>query len=666
MQEVMAAWALGLDQVLTVAAMGALATGVAIGFFVGLLPGLGGPAALALMLPFVFGMETTEAFAFLLGMLSVTATMGDVTSILFGVPGEATTAATIVDGHAMTRRGEAGMALGGVLTSSVVGGVLGSILLAVAIPVIRPLVLSIGPPEMLMLAVCGMTLVAALSAGRFVQGLIAACLGLLLGTIGLDPHGSVERYTFGQLFLWDGLGLVPVTIGLFAIPEMVELASNGGTLVQSDKTGTRGVSLGIRRALQRWRLVLRCGAIGSLIGALPGVGGSVSQWVAYAHAVQGRGAGPRPGEGCFEGVLGPGAANNATLGGALLPTVAFGVPGSLSTAILLGAFLIQGLVPGPSMLIPDADGGRLSLTFSMVWMIALANLIGVAVCFIALPKLVHITRVRSDILVPFIMLLAYLGAFAERNAVEDMALMVAIGMLGLAMKRLHWPRTPLLLGLILGPIAEENLMLSLELHGLDWLTRPAVIGIAAATLGLIAYSMHSLAPTTDRSRYPIRQPHETGRREPLEAGRPLDLAAGVFASALFIYAGWTGQGFQGKASVLPSLAALAGLLVSLGHLWSILRAHGHRHDFADRPAAGFRRWWKGGTLVSVGWVIAFYGLISLLGIALGGTLGLFLYLRFQSAVDWPRSLVLPGLVFGFLHGVFGKLLHLPLPAGLLN
>src|SRR5688500_9213328 len=209
----------GLLQVFNWSTFSLMIVGIAVGFVVGILPGLGGPTAMALMLPFVFKMNAVEAFAFLLGMTAVTATTGDITSVLFGVPGEPTTASTIVDGHTMARNGEAGRALGAVLMSSLVGAIFAAVALAVAIPIIRPIVLSFGSPEFFMLALLGISFVASLSGEDQLKGIIAGGIGLLLATIGLDPISGIQRYTFGQLFLWDGIGLVPITIGFYAIPE---------------------------------------------------------------------------------------------------------------------------------------------------------------------------------------------------------------------------------------------------------------------------------------------------------------------------------------------------------------------------------------------------------------------------------------------------------------
>ena len=474
----------GLAQVFAWPTFGLMLIGMALGFVVGLLPGLGGPTTLALMLPFVFKMTPVEAFAFLLGMLAVTATTGDITSILFGIPGEPTTAATIVDGHAMAKNGEAGRALGAAMMSSLMGALFGALVLGLAIPLVRPLVLTLGSPEFFMLALLGITFVAALSGEALLKGLLAGALGLWLATIGLNPVTGTQRYTFGQLFLWDGIGLVPVTIGFYAVPELIEMAIAGSSIAKLDVGRVGGVWEGVRDSLRHWLLVIRCSALGTFVSIIPGLGAATTQWLAYAHAVQSSPGRERFGRGAVEGVLGPGAANNASLGGSLVTTVAFGVPASVATAILMGAFFIQGLVPGPSMLTP-APKGHLAVTMAMVWTIVVANMITVAVCLVFMGPLARITQIRGTLLVPFIMILVYVGAFAEKNVFEDLGVVLAFGALGWVMSHLDWPRPALLLGLVLGPLAENRLFLATDNYGAGWLLRPGVLLI----LGVIAVGL---------------------------------------------------------------------------------------------------------------------------------------------------------------------------------
>ncbi len=486
MLEMLNALISGFFQVFSWSTFSLMCIGIAVGFVVGILPGLGGPTAMALMLPFIFKMSATEAFAFLLGMTAVTATTGDITSILFGVPGEPTTASTIVDGHAMARNGEAGRALGAVLMSSLVGAVFGAIALAVAIPVIRPIVLTFGSPEFFMLSLLGITFVASLSGEDQLKGIISGGIGLMLATIGLDPISGIQRYTFGQLFLWDGIGLVPITIGFYAIPETIELAVLGTSIATQEVGKLGGVMQGVKDTFRHWWLVIRCSALGTFIAIIPGMGAATTQWLSYAHAVQSSPNKERFGKGAVEGVLGPGAANNSTLGGSLITTIAFGVPASVIMAILLGAFIIQGIVPGPDMLLPPPKG-KLDLTFSFVWVIIISNAITVAVCFLFLEPLAKVTQVRGGIIIPIILVLIYLGAFAEKNAFEDMLVVLFFGGLGWVMEKMEWPRPPVLLGLVLGPLAENRLFLSTDNYGTSWLWRPGVLTIFAITMIGIVY-----------------------------------------------------------------------------------------------------------------------------------------------------------------------------------
>ena len=449
--------------------------GIAIGFVVGILPGLGGPTAMALMLPFVFKMNAVEAFAFLLGMTAVTSTTGDITSVLFGVPGEPTTASTIVDGHAMARNGEAGRALGAVLMSSLVGAVFAGVALGAAIPIIRPLVLSFGSPEFFMMAILGISLRRRTQRRRVLKG---------HGCRWHRPHarhhrlGSDLRHPALHLrtpFFMGRRRLVPITIGFYAIPETIELAVLGTSIAKQEVGNLGGVMQGVKDTFRHWWLVIRCSALGCFTAIIPGMGAATTQWLAYAHAVQSSPDKERFGKGDVRGVLGPGAANNSTLGGSLITTIAFGVPASVVMAILLGAFIIQGIVPGPDMLLPPPKG-KLDLTYSFVWVIILSNMITVAICFLFLKPLAKVTQVRGSIIIPLILILIYLGAFAEKNAFEDMIVVLFFGALGWVMEKMEWPRPPVLLGLVLGPLAENRLFLSTDNYGLAWTSRPGVIG----------------------------------------------------------------------------------------------------------------------------------------------------------------------------------------------
>ena len=658
MIEMVQAFIGGLLQVFSATTFTLMMLGIVIGFAVGILPGLGGPVTLALMLPFIFKMEAVEAFAFLLGMAAVTATTGDITSILFGIPGEAITASTIVDGHPMAKKGEAGRALGAALMSSLLGAVFGAFALALAIPVIRPLVLSIGSPEFFMLAILGVTFLASLSGGSVMKGLTAAAIGLLLATVGLDPISGIERYTFGNLYLWDGLPLVSATLGLFAIPEIIDLAVKGTSIAETSVGKIGGVMEGVKDTFRHWKLVLRCSAIGTYIGIIPGMGGGVSQWVAYAHALQTSPDKERFGKGAVEGVLGPGAANNSNLGGGLVPTIAFGVPGNVTMAILLGAFIIQGLVPGPPMLIPESQGGHLTLTFSFVWIIVIANIITVAACFLFLKQLVRITEVRGSLIIPFVLLLVYLGGFATKNAFEDLVVVLLFGAMGWVMVQLDWSRPPLLLGLVLGPLAEDRLFLSMDNYGISWLWFPSVLVLFAVILAGIFYPVFQT--------WRERRKNPQAKKETIAPVSAWDPIFGFLVLVLFALSLWEASNWGFRARLFPWAIGFTGLAFAVMQLdldiTGFLRkgSIGLSNEVDNEAAFVVRR-----TAGITGWILGFFLAIWLLGFTMAVPVATFLYLKVGAREKWLISIVLTVVAFASFYGLFIYSLSVPFPQGLL-
>jgi TctA family transporter len=648
--------------------------GIFIGFWVGILPGLGGAATLALMLPFIYKMDPTSAFAFLLGSNAVTSTTGDITSILFGVPGEGTTASTIVDGHPMAKKGEAGRALGAALMSSLVGAIFGAFVLAAAIPIAAPLVLAIGSPEFFMLALLGITFVGSLSGGNIVKGLMAGGLGLMISTIGLDPIRGVPRFTFegilGQgpsIFLWDGIDLVAVTIGLFAIPEIIDLAVQGTSIARERVGRLGGVMEGVKDTFRHWWLVLKCSALGAYVGILPGVGGGTAQWVAYAYAVQSSPDKERFGKGAVEGVLGPGAANNSTRGGDLITTVAFGIPSSVSTAILFGAFLIQGIVPGPDMLNPAK---HLTLTFSFVWIIIVSNIITVAVCFLFLNQLAKITNIRGALLIPFLLVLIYLGGFTVKNSFGDMLMVLIFGALGWFMVQFDWQRPPLLVGLVLGTITERNFWISTRAYGSSWLLHPGVLIIAVLIIGAIFYSIRQI----------LRQRSQSGVAAPASGPEPQTAMRrsfvyrplfALFFVGVFVYV--LRETFF-EIRPMAERAALFPMVIGIPSLALALLAFGQELSQALRvtaistsppeitsplqPSVARSR------LVSiVGWILGFFIAIWLLGFVAAVPIASFLYFRFAGGEKWWISTLLSVAAWAVFYGLFDSLLHLPFPEG---
>ena len=475
-----------------------LFAGVCMGLALGILPGIGGIAGTALLLPFTYDLDPPTAFALLLGLGATTTTADPIAAILFGAPGHAASAATTLDGYPMTCRGEAGRALGASYMAALIGGLFGAALMAVALPIMRPIILYIGSPELLSIAVFGISMVAVLSGNAPLRGLTFACFGMMVRMIGTDPQSGTLRWTMGTLYLWDGLPLVPLTLGIFALPELCDLAIGRMAIVQQGQTldTKTGMLLGIKDCIDNWFLILRCSWIGSAMGAIPGIGASVIDWISYGHALKTeKNAALTFGTGDVRGVIAAESATNAREGGALVPTVAFGVPASAGMAILLGAFLIHGLVPGPDMLTKHLD-----LTYSMVWSIAIANILGSGLCFAFSGQLAKIATLRYTLFMPGVLSLVYIGAFEATRNWGDLFSLMFFGVLGWAMKHFKWPRPPFVLGFILGEPIERYMFISIERYGVDWMVKPFVLFMftlaALSLLGPLLQDIRARAPKT--------------------------------------------------------------------------------------------------------------------------------------------------------------------------
>ncbi|MFN4282530.1 MAG: tripartite tricarboxylate transporter permease [Alphaproteobacteria bacterium] len=462
-----------------------LATGCVLGLVLGIIPGIGGLAGTAMLLPFTFDMDPYTAFAFLLGLGATTATGDPIPAILFGVPGGAASAATVLDGFPMAKRGEAGRALSAAYMSSLLGGLFGAVLMGITIPILRPLMLYIGSPELLGFAVFGISMVAVLSGNTPLRGVAAACFGVMLAMIGSDPQTGTLRWTLDSLYLWDGMPLTPMILGLFALPELCDLLITRTAIAEGVPVGRevyKGQWQGVKDCFEHWWLILRCSWIGGGIGSIPGISASVVDWLAYGHALKTeKDAKKTFGKGDVRGVIASESSNNAKEGGALVPTVAFGVPGSAGMAILLGAFLIQGLVPGPDML-----GKNLDVTYSMVWSVALANILGAGMCYAFSPQFAKLATLRYTLILPAVLGIIYIGAFEASRQWGDLYLLLFFGLFGWIMKQFKWPRPPLILGVVLGDIIERYMFISVERYGIEWFKRPVVaLLFLMAIIGLV-------------------------------------------------------------------------------------------------------------------------------------------------------------------------------------
>jgi len=478
----------GLQQALSPRILGLIVLATCIGNFFGAVPGLGGTIALALMIPFVFGMEPCAGLTLLLAMHSVTSTGGSIPGILFGIPGTGPTVATIVDGYPMTKKGLGGQAMGAQLAASGLGGVIGALVLALLIPILRPIAIAFGSPEVFMLIVFGLTFVIILSRESIVRGFMSALLGLLLGTVGLDPHTGVGRFIFDQLWLWDGIHLASLVLGIFAFAEMMELGAKGrgGQIAEGEvEMPWHQLWEGTTAVFTHWWLSLRTAVIGSFIGIIPGLGGDVATWICYGHAAQTCKNSQNFGKGDIRGVIAVETANNSKEGGALLPTIVFGIPGSGGMALLLGAFLILGVTPGPQMLVKNLD-----LVWGMVWVMVIANIFAAVSLYPLCGQMGKLAFIRGSLLIPPIMVLAGVGASLVRGHWQDMVLVGFTGFLGYGMKKWGYPRPPMVLGFILGPLAEDYLHKSLAEWGLPFLLRPVCMVLLVLTVFSLAFSIY--------------------------------------------------------------------------------------------------------------------------------------------------------------------------------
>ncbi len=656
-----------------------LALGVMIGLVLGVIPGLGGLVGLSLLLPFTFDMDPFTALAFLMGLQAVVVTSDTIPAVLFGVPGTVGSAATILDGYPMARKGEAGRAFGAAFTASVFGGLFGAMILAVSVPILRPVLLYIGTPEILAFVVFGLSLVAVLSGSTPLKGLGAGCIGLMLATTGDDPQTGTLRWTFDSIYLFDGYSVVPIALGLFALPELADMAITRKSIAAEGVGESRKNQLqGITDVVKNWFLVIRCSSIGAVLGAIPGIGASVIDWVAYAHAVKTeKGAATTFGKGDVRGVIASESSNNAKEGGALIPTIAFGVPGTASMALLLGAFVIHGMNPGPDMLTKHLD-----VTYTLVWSIAIANILGAGICFAFADQLAKIALVRIGILAPVIIAITFVGAFQGSKDWGDLFVLLSLGVLGWVMKRLRWPRPPLILGFVLGAIFENSMFISVERYGAEWLFRPIVLVLFALTLyGVFVPAVKSyLAKRREGKARPA------GR---LQLRRPdADFAFtlllfSIFAVTLYVSSGWeygaklVPQVIGWTAVSLTTYLLISGLFLAqtpfefgpqLGGSSGSQPEPGEEIRFditADYGDLALKTiMWRG--VIFFSWCLFFLAAAGVVGLLPAMLLYLIGYMRFEGRESWRMTLAVAAPTWILSYILFHMVLTIPWPQALLG
>ncbi len=450
----------------------AMLVGVSIGTFTAVAPqGLGMPLVYAIMLPVVIKWEPITGIALLIGASSVSAICAAYLPVLFGIPGGAGSQATILDGYPMGKRGEARRALGASFMAGGMGSLIGTFTLAAAIPVAKPLIYLMGSPELFVVVLWGLSMVAVLAGRRPIKGLIAAAFGLLLATVGQQEQSGIMRFVFDEPYLLDGISISIIALAMFGIPAALDLALKRLGVEQQAAPLSGKLFDGVKDTLREWWLVVRCSFLGVWVGIVPGIGSQVVDWLAYGHAAQSsKDGGKSFGTGDVRGVIAPESANDAKDGGDLITTLLLGFPQGVVTALFIVALLAWGYLPGPEMIKRNPE-----VIYSVVWIQGISGIIGSLVGFCLAAQLAKLAQVRYSIMVPTIFIFILMGAFSVTRDAADLLTVVIFGFLGYLMRRFGYPRPAMILGLVLGGLMERYLYRSMASYGFVWLMRPAVI-----------------------------------------------------------------------------------------------------------------------------------------------------------------------------------------------
>ncbi len=462
--------------------------GVGLGIVLGCLPGISSTMSLAILLPITYSMSPEAAMVFLIGVFSSSVYGGSVSAILLNIPGTPGAIVTQLDGYPMARQGKAGEALTYALLASTFGGALGLVLLLVISPLLAAAAMNFRSPEFAAATVFGLTMLAYAAPGSTFKGLMAGLVGLICGMVGFDTVTDVPRFTFGSPALDSGIDLVPLTVGLFGLSEILRNIELGSARTTAVATIGR-LMPPLSKILPMWKPMVRGSGIGAVVGAIPAAGSAISVAVSYAQEQRLSKTPERFGKGAPEGIVAPEAANNAGVGGSLIPMMTLGIPGDSMTAILMGALLLHGLRPGPALFAEHPE------FIAAVYVALFLALVFTAIFGLAfIRQIVRLMRLPGNVLMVLVALLCIVGAFAIRNNITDVYVMIAFGFIGLVMGRIGIPIAPVAFGLILGPILEENMRRTLILSGGDWsafVTRPIAAALLAVSLAAVLYPMLS-------------------------------------------------------------------------------------------------------------------------------------------------------------------------------
>ena len=637
-----------------------LAIGVLLGLSVGVFPGLGGIAGLSLVLPFMYGMEPVSGLALMVGLVAVIPTSDTFASVLMGIPGSSASQATILDGFPLSKQGQAARALSAAFVSSLFGGLFGAVVLTFFILLARPLILAFGLPELLMLTILGFSMVGVLAGRSLLKGLITAGLGMAVGAIGEAPAQGSPRMDFGFWYLQDGFQLVIVGLGIFAIPEIISLLRQDRAISEDAKLGA-GWMDGIRDWWANIWLSIRCSVIGVIVGVIPGLGGSVVDWIAYGHTMQTAKDKSGFGKGDIRGVIGPESSNNAKEGGGLVPTLLFGIPGSGSMAVFIGGMILLGYDTGPQMISND-----LPITYTIVWSLAFANVIGAGLCIGLSGGIARLTTIRFALLVPFLFMMISFAAFQSRQTLWDLSALVAVGLLGIFMRRFEWPRPAFLIGFVLADQAEVYTYQATQIAmskfrrgseaGLEYILSPTVLILIVITIVSVWLGA--------RQKMTVG-----GMAESKKTIRHSKTAPIIFTALVTAFMGLM---FLDALSLsvlidkvfpmaLSAFAALGGLLL-LVQMW---RSEDGSALFADAEKSGEDASAPHGLWPTLAWFFSLLVLTGLFGFVIALTIFFVAFLRLREKAGWGRIVLMTAGGLGVLLIMAGAL-NRDFPPGILQ
>ncbi|HEY7088235.1 MAG TPA: tripartite tricarboxylate transporter permease [Tepidisphaeraceae bacterium] len=666
----------GGAELLSLTSIVLLVAGTLAGVMVGATPGLGGVVLLSIILPFLYGMSIKSGVILMLAAEGGVYFSGSITAILLNTPGAPESAATTFDGYEMTKRGMAARALGISATASTLGGWVGFALLLAVIPAMRSLIGLFQPSDFLMLAILAILLIGQLRASSPAKGILSGLLGLMASYVGYDPITGIQRFTFNTLALYNGFNIAAVALGLFALSEMFVLygrdtvvsgteRASDTTLFSKLPTGARVID-GVWDVLRRWPLVLQSGVLGTLLGAIPGVGAVAATFISYGLAKRTSRRGDMFGTGIPEGIIAPEAAVMAKESGGWIPTVTFGLPGGAGMAVVLSGLTILGVAPGPSMLTAHLDE-----VFAGAFTIGFASLLGSVLGLFMAPYLAKALRAPPYAIVPFIFALGLLGSAASAYSFAMAIVAMAFGLIGLIMKRYRYSPAATMIGFVLGPIIEKNLYLTTHLQGMNAFARPLTDVFAIVVIMLIASP--AILPLWKRLVRPQRMTEKAGM--PISrAARPTErrqlktdwIEASVGLAWVFIGGAYCAIAatFPPDGRLMPFAVGAAALVLGLvylsGNFMPIMRPFTHGEPEVQERGGGI----DPSQIKAIAWAISLLAGIFLIG-ALPAVFLFFLAYFGIGARRWVLGPVSAVLMTSLTWGLFGQLMSLQLPQGVI-